>query len=104
MTADANRMPIIAVVNGCRAAAFAFGALDLELPVCLSFGASSLVLCSPGRIIGLASLQCVPGGIGRTILPSPIAPPVVCAGNHHGVVVSPSRIRFCQKMCTRDFF
>ena len=52
----------------------------------------------PGNTSGFASLQCVPGGIGSTIRSSRIDPPVVCAGNQYGVVVSPERIRRCQKM------
>jgi hypothetical protein len=59
---------------------------------------------SAGRINGFASLQCVPGGIGRTIRSSRIEPLLVLLGNHHGVVVSPARMRFYQKMCMRDFF
>jgi len=47
----------------------------------------------PGNINGFASLQCVPGGIGRTIRSSRIDPPAVFDGNHQGVVVSPARIR-----------
>ena len=34
---------------------------------------------------------------------SRIAPLVVCDGNQYGVVVSPSLIRRCQKMCVRAF-
>jgi hypothetical protein len=56
-----------------------------------------------GRINGLASLQCVRGGIGSTMRSSRIDSPAVFEGNHHGVVVSPARIHFCQKICTRDF-
>jgi hypothetical protein len=52
-----------------------------------------------GNTIGFASLQCVPGGIGSTIRFSRIAPLDVSLGNHHGVVSSPWRIRFCQKIC-----
>lgn len=57
----------------------------------------------PGNTNGLASLQCVPGGIGRTIRSSRIDPLLVWAGNHQGACVSPDRIRFYQKMCIRAF-
>lgn len=33
-----------------------------------------------------------------------IIPLAVFDGNHHGVVASPNRIRFCQKIGTQDFF
>ena len=56
---------------------------------------------SPGNIRGISSCQVFPGGIGMTSLSSRIDPPVVCEGNHHGVVTSPERIRFSQKICTR---
>ena len=60
-----------------------------------------------GRTSGLASAQCVPGGIGSTTRSSRMLPPAVLLGNHHGVPpratspVSPARIRRCQKMWTR---
>ncbi|MGH7214904.1 MAG: hypothetical protein ACREIT_09085 [Tepidisphaeraceae bacterium] len=49
----------------------------------------------------MASRQCVPGGIGNTNRASFIIPPRVSAGNQYGVVVWPSRILRCQKMCVR---
>src|SRR5688500_1872623 len=45
------------------------------------FAGSSLGASLAGRIIGLASLQCVPGGIGSTRRSSRITPPAVWLGN-----------------------
>ena len=58
-------------------------------------------LASEGSTIGIASLHCTPGGIGNTSRSSRMLPLLVWLGNHHGVVVSPARMRRCQKMCTR---
>jgi hypothetical protein len=45
-----------------------------------------------GRINGLASRQCIPGGIGRTMRSSRSDLLFVLLGNHHGVVAAPTRV------------
>src|SRR5688572_23549130 len=52
------------------------------------FGTSGAGGGSPGKSTGLASRQCVPGGIGSTIRSSATAPLLVWLGNQYGVASS----------------